>query len=126
MTAALVLLMRYYARAFPPAGGTTGAGAKLFNWFVRARAYYFSLPPFQFEAMTLGLALAVGLLVLPALIFIPGYYVLKPYANGGVFALYFDYFKGLIELRPSCWIALAGPFVFLSLFRICRLILRKL
>jgi hypothetical protein len=100
--------------------------ATLFNWFVRAHAYYFSLSRLQFEAMTLGLALLFGLLVMPALIYLPGYFVLKPYANGGIFALYFDYCKGLIELRPSCWIAVAGPFVFLSLFRIFRLILRKL
>jgi len=93
---------------------------------VRAHAYYFSLPPFKFEAMTLGLALLFGLLVMPALIYLPGFYVLKPYANGGIFALYFDYFKGLVELRPSVWIAVAGPFLFLSLFRIFRIILRKL
>jgi hypothetical protein len=118
--------MRYYARAFPPTGGTTRAGAKLFNWFVRAHAYYFSLPRFQFEAMTLGIALLFGLLVMPALIYLPGFYVLKPYANGGIFALYLDYYKGLVELRPSCWIAVAGPFVFLSLVRIFRFTLRKL
>lgn len=100
--------------------------ATLFNWFVRAHAYYFSLPRFKFEAMTLGLAVLFGLLVLPPLIYLPGYYILKPYQNGGVFALYLDFFKGLVELRPSCWIALAGPFVFLSLYRIFRLILRKL
>ena len=100
--------------------------ATLFNWFVRAHAYYFSLPRLQFEAMTLALALLFGLLVMPALIYLPGYFVLRPYANGGIFALYLDYYKGLVELRPSCWIALAGPFVFLSLFRIFRLILRKL
>jgi hypothetical protein len=98
----------------------------LFNWFVRARAYYFSLPRLQFEAMTLGLMVACGLILMPALIYLPGYYVLKPYANGGLFALYHDFIKGLIELRPSCWITLAGPFFFLSLFRIFRLILRKL
>ena len=98
----------------------------MFNWFVRAHAYYFSLPRLQFEAMTLGIALLFGLLVMPALIYLPGYFVLKPYANGGLFALYGDYFKGLIEPRASCWIAVAGPFVFLSLFRIFRLILRKL
>ena len=118
--------MRYYARAFPPTGGTTGAMATLLNWFARARAYYFSLPRFKFEAMTLGLALLFALLVLPPLIYLPGSYILKPYANGGVFALYLDFFKGLVQLRPSCWIALAGPFAFLSLFRIFRLILRKL
>ena len=63
---------------------------------------------------------------MPPLIYLPGTYVLKAYANGGVTALYFDFFKGLVELRPSCWVALAGPFVFLSLFRVFRLILRKL
>ena len=98
----------------------------MLNWFGRAHAYYFSLPRFKFEAMTLALALLFGLLVLPPLIYLPGIYILKPYANGGVFALYLDFFKGLVELRPSCWIALVGPFVFLSLFRIFRLILRKL
>jgi len=118
--------MRYYARAFPPAGGTTGAMATLLNWFGRAHAYYFSLPRFKFEAMTLGLALLFGLLVVPPLIYLPGNYILKPYADGGLAALYFDFLKGLVELRPSCWIALAGPFAFLSLFRIFRLILRKL
>jgi hypothetical protein len=106
--------------------GLPGAWEKLFNWFVRAHAYYFSLPRLQFEAMTLGLALLFGLFVMPALIYVPGYYVLKPYANGGLFALYVDYFKGLVEFRASCWITLAGPFVFLSLFRTFRFILRKL
>ena len=47
-----------------------------------------------------------GLLVMPALIYLPGYFILKPYANGGVFSLYFDFFKGLIEPRPSFWIVL--------------------
>ena len=126
MTAALILFMRYYARAFPPSGGATGAWAKLFNWFVRAHAYYFSLPRLQFEETTLGLALLFGLLVMPALIYIPGYYVLKPYANGGLFALYVDYCKGLVEFRPSVLIALLGPFVFLTLFRVFRFALRKL
>ena len=100
--------------------------ATLLNWFGRAHAYYYSLPRFKFEAMTLGLALLFGLLVVPPLIYLPGNYVIKPYANGGESALYFDFFKGLVELRPSCRIALAGPFVFLSLFRIYRLILRKI
>ena len=76
--------------------------------------------------MTLGLALLFGLLVMPALIYLAGYFVLKPYANGGIFSLYYDFFKGLIEPRPSFWIVVLGPFVFLSLFRIFRLILRKL
>jgi hypothetical protein len=53
---------------------------------------------------------------MPALIYLVGFYILKPYVNGSLFALYFDFFKGLIELRPSCWTVILGPFVFLSLY----------
>ena len=99
--------------------------ATLFSWLVRAHDYYFSLPRFKFEAMTLGLAVLFGLLVMPALIYLPGIYILKPYANGGLLALYFDFFKGLFQLRPSFWIAVIGPFVFLSLARIFLLLLAR-
>jgi hypothetical protein len=98
----------------------------LFNWLARARVYYFSQPRPKFEAMTLGLALLAGLLVMPALIYLAGSYTLQAYEHGGVLSLYGDFFKGLIQLRPSCWIVAAGPLVFLSLFRVFRLILRKL
>jgi len=98
----------------------------LFNWFVRARDYYFALPRFKFEAMTLGLAVLVGLLLMPALIYIAGHFTLKDYAHGGVFALYVDFLKGLFEPRESCWIVLAGPFAFLTLFRLFRLILQAI
>jgi hypothetical protein len=118
--------MRYYARAFPPAGGATGAWTELLNWLGRVRDYYFSQPRPKFEAMTLGLALLVGLLVMPGLIYLAGRYTLEAYEHGGVLSLYLDFFKGLIALRPSCWIVLAGPFVFLSLARGFRWILRKL
>jgi hypothetical protein len=105
--------------------GLRGLGHTLFTWFTRARDYYFSLSRPKFEAMTFGLMLLVGLLVMPALIYVAGRYSLMEYANGGVFALYFDFFKGLFQLRPSCWIVAAGPFVFLSALRLFRLILRK-
>jgi len=98
----------------------------LFTWFTRARDWYFSQPRPTFEAITFGLALLVGLLVMPGLIYLAGRYTLMPYAHGGVFALYGDFFAGLVEPRPSCWIVVAGPFVFLSLYRMFRLILRKL
>ena len=55
--------------------GLRGRWPKLFNWFERAHAYYFSLPRLKFEAMTLGLALLFGLLVMPALIYLPGSYI---------------------------------------------------
>jgi hypothetical protein len=98
----------------------------LFNWFVRARDYYFALPRLQFEAMTLGLMLLAGVLLMPVLIYLAGVFTLKAYANGGVFALFLDFFKGLFEFRPSCWIVALGPYVFLTLFRVFRLVLRKI
>lgn len=98
----------------------------MFNSLVRARDQYFALPRFQFEAVTLGLAVLVGLLVMPALIYLAGHLALQGYAHGGPFALYFDFFKGLFHLQASHWLVVAGPFVFLSLFRIFRWILRKL
>ena len=106
--------------------GLRGLGHTLFTWFTRARDYYVSLSRPKFEAMTFGLAVLFGLLVMPALIYLAGRYTLMAYAHGGVFALYLDFYKGLIELRPSCWIVVAGPFVFLTLVRVFRLILRKL
>ena len=97
----------------------------MFNWFVRARDWYFALPRLQFEAMTLGLALLFGLLVMPAFIFLAGHIALKDYANGGLFSLYGDFFKGLFLPRPSFWVVVVGPFVFLALVRLFRWILRK-
>lgn len=112
--------------------GLRGPGQNLFTWFERARDYYFSLSRPKFEAMTLGLALLVGLIVMPALIYVAGKYTLGVYSHGtaleaqaGVFTLFYDFYKGLVELRPSCWIVVAGPFVFLCFVRLCRLILRK-
>jgi hypothetical protein len=117
--------MRYYARRLlQPVGGNRGL-SNLFKWISRSRDWYFSQPTLSFEAVTLGLTLLVGLWVMPALIYLAGSLALNAYANGGLFALYGDFLQGLVELRPSCWIVLLGPFVFLTVFRVFRLILRK-
>jgi hypothetical protein len=112
------------ALACLPAAGN-GAIA-LFNWFVRARDWYVAQPRLNFEAITFGLALLVGLLVMPLMIYAAGRFTLEPYANGGLPALYFDFFKGLFRLRASFWIVALGPFVFLTVARLFRLALRKL
>jgi hypothetical protein len=97
----------------------------LFTWFTRARDWYFSQPRPIFEAITLGLALLVGLLIMPALIYLAGRYTLQAYANGGPFALYRDFLKGLFVPMLSCWVVLLGPYLFLIMLRLFRLILRK-
>lgn len=107
-------------------GPDTGVEFNLFSWFSRARAWYASQPTLPFEAVTLGLAVLVGLLVMPALIYLAGRYTLDAYANGNLFSLYGDFFRGLAEPRSSNWVVVFGPFVFLTLFRIFRLVLRKL
>lgn len=93
---------------------------------MRARDWYVAQPRLNFEAITAGLALLTGLLVMPALIYAAGKFTLEPYANGGLLALYFDFFKGLFQLRTSFWIVALGPLVFLSLARLFRLVLGKL
>jgi hypothetical protein len=107
-----------------PAGVLEGP-ADLFNWFVRARAWYLALPRFQFEAMTFGGAVLFGLLVMPVFIYLAGMIALQAYANGGVFSLYYDWFAGLFGGHSSFWIVVAGPFVFLTLVRLFRRVLRK-
>lgn len=98
----------------------------MFTWFVRARDWYFALPRFKFEAMTLGLAVLAGLIVMPVFIYLAGRIALKEYIHGNVFALYWDFFKGLFQLRASFWLVVAGPFVFLTLFRVFRRILQAI
>jgi hypothetical protein len=112
--------MRYSARAC-----TAHCEFTLFTWFTRARAWYLSQPTLIFEAVTLGFAVLVGLVIMPALIYLAGNVTLAAYANGGLFSLYGDFFKGLFEPRGSFWLVVIGPFVFLTLFRLFRLILRK-
>lgn len=101
----------------------------MFNSLVRARDQYFALPRLQFEAITLGLAVLVGLLIMPVLIYFAGYSILQKYSNldfgPGLLELYGDFFTGLFHLQSACWVVVAGPYVFLSVFRIFRWVLRK-
>jgi hypothetical protein len=94
----------------------------LFNWFIRARDWYVTQPRLNFEAITFGALLLVGLLVMPALIFLAGSITLQGY-EGGLFALYGDFYRGLFVPRPSFWCVLVGPLLFVSLLRIFKLIL---
>ena len=98
----------------------------MFTWFVRARSWYVSLPRLQFEALTFGIAVLIGLLVMPVLIYLAGLVALKPYAHGGVLSLYYDWFAGLFGGHSSFWIVVIGPFAFLTIGRLCFWVLRKL
>ncbi len=97
----------------------------LFDWFYRGRDWYLAQPRLNFEAITVGAALLVGLLVMPALIFVAGYFTLQPY-DGGLLSLYYDFFKGLFAPQLTFWYVVAGPLVFLTLLRLFKLILSRI
>ncbi len=97
----------------------------MFDWFYRARDWYLSQPRLNFEAITVGAALLVGFLVMPALIYVAGSLTLESY-DGGFFSLYFDFFKGLFVPHLTFWWVVLGPLGFLTLLRLFKLALSKI
>ena len=84
------------------------------------------------EATLFGGALALGLLVIPLLIWIVGHRVLGPYTHGdtpgglGPLALYGDYFSGLAHGWLGYWVVALGPAVLLLAARLWVALLRRL
>jgi hypothetical protein len=84
------------------------------------------------EAALFGGALALGLLVIPLLIWIVGHRALGPYSRGddprglGPLALYGDYFSGLAHGWLGYWVVALGPALLLLLARLWLTLLRRL
>jgi hypothetical protein len=74
-------------------------------------------PALRREAVWLGAALAVGLLVLPPVVYATGVKTLGAYAHGGLGAFLGNYYSSLFGLRPAAWILAFGPIVALALWR---------
>ena len=73
----------------------------------------------RFELIFAGIWLAVGLLLLPALIFIVGGSLLGPYGdNGGLGRFYGDFFGDLAEPSVRAWMIALGPLVLISTLRL--------
>ena len=83
------------------------------------------------EVALFGGALALGLLVVPLLIWIVGHRALGPYTHGddpngmGPLALYGDYFAGLARGWLGYWVVALGPAVLLLLARLWIGMLRR-
>ena len=84
------------------------------------------------ELATLGLMLAVGLFLLPPLIWLAGSYFLGDYARspagtptGGMLALWIDFLRGLGSGSLGYWIALLGPYATLKWLRFTGPLLRR-
>ena len=82
----------------------------------------FGRPQRELALALLGVAL--GVLLMPLLVWAAGMLALGPYANGGFGALLGDFLRGLAEGSLACWLVLAGPYLVLSLGRLLRLVLR--
>lgn len=84
------------------------------------------------EVVLFGGALALGLLVIPLLIWIVGHRTLGPYTRGddprglGPLALYRDYFSGLAHGGLGYWAVALGPALLLLATRLWLALLRHL
>ena len=85
------------------------------NPIARARSFLDAQSPARRELLILAVAFLCGVLVLPALIWAAGQLILGPYHNGGVIALFADFFAGLAAGSPAFWTVALGPYV-LTLF----------
>jgi hypothetical protein len=97
----------------------------------RARDSFGSLSRARRELIVLGTAVAFGLIVMPFLIFLVGSRTLGPYTHGenthaGPFALFGDYFTGLIHGSAVFWSVALGPAALLLLVRGFLALLRAL
>ena len=72
----------------------------------------------RFELIFASIWLAVGLFVVPGLIFGVGIALLGPYGDGkGLGSFYADFFAGLAEPSARAWLIALGPLVLISLLR---------
>ena len=88
----------------------------------RARESFAGLSRARRELIVAGLALAVGLLAMPFLIWVGGNRVLGPYTHGdnprgGPWALFADYVVGLAHGSAVFWAVALGPLALLTLIR---------
>ena len=88
------------------------------------RSFYQSGGRLRRETVVAGLALLVGLLIMPLLIWVAGRLSLGSYANGSVFALLKDFTGGLAAGELAYWIVLFGPYALLLIVRTTRALAR--
>lgn len=77
------------------------------------------------ELLTLLLCLVLGLVAMPALIWAAGSWKLGPYANGGLLALWRDFYGALSRGSLVFWLVALGPYAAVWLLRGLRLGFRR-
>jgi len=96
----------------------------------RARQSLAGLSRTQRELIVAGAGLAVGLLVMPFIIWAAGNRVLGPYTHGdnpkaGPWALFADYVVGLAHGSAVFWVVALGPLALFMLIRGFLALLRR-
>ncbi|MFT3905312.1 MAG: hypothetical protein QM718_03290 [Steroidobacteraceae bacterium] len=72
------------------------------------------------EALVLACALAIGVVVVPLLIWVVGSAALGPYAGGSVFSLWGAYLSALVHFSLAFWLLALAPYALLWFVRIWR------
>ena len=62
-------------------------------------------------------ALALGVLVLPFLVYLTGTYVFGSYASGGALGFVGDFMRGLATFRWHAWVIALGPLAIVAVWR---------
>ena len=70
------------------------------------------------EFLWLLIALSVGLLLLPPLIWLVGSHVFGPYAGGNTRDLVDQFYRGLAQGQQAFWIVALGPYVAILTLRL--------
>ena len=76
--------------------------------------------PWAAELVVAGVGLALGLIVLPVLIFYAGVASLGRYEGASLGRLYSSLFEGLKQASMASWIVFLGPYGLYLLFRALR------
>ena len=76
--------------------------------------------PWAAELVVAGVGLALGLIVLPVLIFYAGVASLGRYEGASLGHLYSSLFEGLKQASMASWIVFLGPYGLYLLFRALR------
>ncbi len=75
------------------------------------------------ELLTAGLCLAIGIGLMPCLIFLIGRGALGPYAHGSLLSLWHDFLVGLAGGSEAVWFIALGPYLLVLLLRGARRLL---
>ena len=76
--------------------------------------------PWAAELVVAGVGLALGLILMPVLIFYAGVAALGRYDGASLGHLYSNLFEGLKEASTASWIVFLGPYGLYLLFRALR------